>query len=85
MTEHTTQTPVSAHPSPELGPAPDALISSAIAKIQNAHLPIAIVGMKASRPAAANATRALLKHLVSHLLKRIKEPAFSQESSSLNM
>lgn len=63
MTEHTTQTPVSAHPSPELGPAPDALISSAIAKIQNAHLPIAIVGMKASRPAAANATRALLKTL----------------------
>lgn len=63
VTEHTTQTPVSAHPSPELGPAPDALISSAIAKIQNAHLPIAIVGMKASRPAAANATRALLKTL----------------------
>ncbi|WP_338527267.1 thiamine pyrophosphate-binding protein, partial [Bacillus sp. MAG717A] len=44
VTEHTTQTAVSAHPSPELGPAPDALISSAIAKIQNAHLPIAIVG-----------------------------------------
>ncbi|AWI38413.1 acetolactate synthase [Bacillus safensis FO-36b] len=63
VTEHTTQTPVSAHPSPELGPAPDALISSAIAKIQNAHLPIAIVGMKASRPSAAHATRALLKTL----------------------
>lgn len=63
VTEHTTQTPVSAHPSPELGPAPDALISSAIAKIQNAHLPVAIVGMKASRPAAANATRTLLKTL----------------------
>ncbi|WP_445486694.1 acetolactate synthase AlsS [Niallia sp. 03133] len=54
---------LAALPSPILGPAQDSSISSAISKIQNAQLPIAIVGMKGSRPKAVKSIRRLLETL----------------------
>ncbi|MGP7817266.1 acetolactate synthase AlsS [Niallia sp. 01092] len=63
ITEKTTAKAVSALPSPKLGPAQEDIITSAISKIQNAHLPVAIVGMKGGRPAAVKATRKLLHKL----------------------
>nr|WP_307443773.1 acetolactate synthase AlsS [Bacillus atrophaeus] len=48
-------------PTPKQGPAPDELISAAIAKIQTAKLPVILVGMKGGRPEAVKAIRKLLK------------------------
>ncbi|MFT8321969.1 MAG: acetolactate synthase AlsS [Bacillus sp. (in: firmicutes)] len=50
-------------PSPSLGAAQDSMISSAISKIQNAKLPVAIVGMKGGRPKAVQSIRRLLAKL----------------------
>lgn len=47
-------------PSPKQGPAPEELISAAIAKIQTAKLPVLLVGMKGGRPEAVKAIRELL-------------------------
>ncbi|MBY8911633.1 acetolactate synthase AlsS [Bacillus sp. YC2] len=47
-------------PSPKQGPAPEELISTAIAKIQTAKLPVLLVGMKGGRPEAVKAIRELL-------------------------
>ncbi|MEI2405440.1 acetolactate synthase AlsS [Niallia taxi] len=63
VTEETSVQAIAALPAPTLGAAADSSIRSAVAKIHNANLPIAIVGMKGSRPKAVKSIRNFLHTL----------------------